>query len=386
MAKRHFIPFRYADLARLCADVVGADVLKQQQFGVAKERIEQHFSQEFSQWRNRLKQMYAPLDPDADTLTLSFDNDDSQGDVLEQMQALLQRANYVRVSPEALKRAFAASSLFQVRLKVNMNDFDEVVLFTRGASEQQETLPWLFGLRQRTVHFINYERVVLCLRFKDEAATDSALGGCRPGTTLLKLFQNVPDADLEMLFPNTQVGMRWRDKLMIGVPALISGVVMLSTKLGATLILLGSLIGFWLGWHSNEVSLDRTTLLALGAGFGALGAYLWKQYASFKNRRLRFTQALTQNLYFKLLDNNQGVILRVLDEAQDSECKEALLAYSFLARCEEPVEAAALDAAVEAWFQQQQGLTLDFDIVDALAKLEALGLAQVEAGQWRVNR
>jgi hypothetical protein len=38
----------------------------------------------------------------------------------------------------------------------------------------------------------------------------------KPGVTLLKLFQNVPKADLEMLIPNTTVRMFNLDKLLIG--------------------------------------------------------------------------------------------------------------------------------------------------------------------------
>ena len=41
-----------------------------------------------------------------------------------------------------------------------------------------------------------------------------------------------------MLFPNSEVRMKTIDKLIIGVPAAVSGVVVIVTKLGATLILL----------------------------------------------------------------------------------------------------------------------------------------------------
>ena len=99
---------------------------------------------------------------------------------------------------------------------------------------------------------------------------------CHPagsGSTLLKLFQNVPKADLEMLFPNTRVRMRTIDKLLIGVPALISGGIVLTTKLGASLVLLGSLLGFWLGLGGHPVEMNKTSIMVLLAG---LGGYLWK--------------------------------------------------------------------------------------------------------------
>ena len=100
---------------------------------------------------------------------------------------------------------------------------------------------WI-GLVSKTIAFTNYERVVVYIRFRDDyQQTKDQLPACRPGSTLLKLFQNVPKADLEMLFPNTPVRMRTVDKLLIGVPAVVSGGIVLTTKLGASLVLLGSL-------------------------------------------------------------------------------------------------------------------------------------------------
>jgi len=95
-----------------------------------------------------------------------------------------------------------------------------------------------------------------------------------------------------MLFPNTRVRMRTMDKLLIGVPALVSGGIVVTTKLGTTLVLIGSLIGYWIGIHQEPVELNRATVIALLAGLGALGAYLWKQTSNFRNRKLRFMQAL----------------------------------------------------------------------------------------------
>ena len=56
--------------------------------------------------------------------------------------------------------------------------------------------------------------------------------GFEPNSTIVKLFQNVPKADLEMLFPNSEVKMRPIDKLIISSSALIGGAVVLVTKLG----------------------------------------------------------------------------------------------------------------------------------------------------------
>ncbi len=184
---------------------------------------------------------------------------------------------------------------------------------------------------KKTISFTNYDRVVVYIRFRDDyLQTEEHMPQCKAGATLLRLFQNVPRADLEMLFPNTAIRMRTIDKLLIGVPAVVSGGIVLTTKLGASLVLLGSLIGFWMGLSSEPVELNKTTLMVLLAGMVALGGYLWKQFNNFKNRKLRFMQSLTQNLYFKNLDNNAGVFHRLANDAEEEECKEAILAYYFL--------------------------------------------------------
>lgn len=381
-----FIPFRRTDILRMCIEEARLEAGPQEQFLRAAASIEKHFQHEFYVLKQQLKDAYAPLDPDADTRTAAGleDGQDKGVGLVSTIEQIFTRANYVKITKQDLQRAFHSASLFHVRLYVDINDFEEVLLYYRGAEQREEEMRSWFGLRRKTARFINYERVVLYIRFKEDIDPDSTLGDCRPGSTMLKLFQNVPDADLEMLFPNTRIGMRALDKLMIGIPAVVSGAAVLSTKLSATLVLLGSLVGFWLGVNSEQVEIDRGALLVLLAGVGALVAYLWKQFSKFRNRKLKYTQALTENLYFKLLDNNAGVLYRILDEAEESECKESLLAYYFLLAQGEPMTAADLDSAIETWFAHRWECRLNFEIDDALVKLQQLGLASCAGKYWQL--
>ena len=77
------------------------------------------------------------------------------------------------------------------------------------------------------------------------------------------------------------------------------------------------------------------------------------------------------------------MIFRVLDEAEESECKESLLAYRFLLAGDGPVSAAELDALIENWLLQNWQCRLDFEIDDALNKLEYLGLACRRGDVWQ---
>ena len=158
------------------------------------------------------------------------------------MNALLDAANFEPITEADLQDALAEESLFKIRLEVDFDDFEEVLFFRRGESQRQETIVSLAGLKKTPVTFTNYDRVVVYLKFKDEAYFTAA--GRRdlpykPGATLIKLFKNVPKADLEMLFPNSEVRMKTIDKLIIGIPAAVSGAVVVVSKLGASLALVG---------------------------------------------------------------------------------------------------------------------------------------------------
>jgi len=383
LAGFRFIPFRRSDLLQMLKAHGSLNADQTQLFDEAVLSISQAFRDEFHLSRQDLKSCYASLDPDADTRRFpqtTVSQDDVAAELVSRLSTLLDRANYELLTETQLKKAFSSASLFRIRLRVDLKDFSNVLLYCRGASERTETVSHLFGLFHRKVRFVNYDRVVVFLRFADRSShTDPAF---TPGRVMLKLFRNVPDADLEMLFPNTRVAMRWTDRLLIGIPALASGAVVATTKLGAPLVLLGALGGFWLGFHSDPVTLDKRGLLVIGAGLAALGAYLWKQWSSYRNRKERFRQALTRDLYFKLLDNNAGALLRVLDDAEESECKEAFVAMYFLLAENRAVSAEDLDASIERWFATSWQAQLDFEVGDALAKLLRLGLAQETDGLW----
>jgi hypothetical protein len=375
-----FIPFRKTDVLEMC--VHGSSLLEQEApFRRFYHQLDRLLHYEFLRVIESLKDQYAPVDPDADTRSSGLVSSAATEPFAEALAQLIEQSNYSRITEQEINQAFEKSSLFNIRLHVDFDDFSEVLLFSRGESVRRESVPRLLGFFPKEVEFVNYDRVVVYIKLRDDyQAAEGGMPECRPGSTLLKLFQNVPRGDLEMLFPNTAVRMRIRDKLLIGIPAVVSGGIVLTTKLGATLVLFGSLVGFWVGLSSEPVALTKATAVALLAGFGTLAGYFWKQFSSFKNRKLRFMQALTQNLYFKNLDNNAGVIHRLGSDAQDEECKEALLAYYFLLTSGQSMTRKQLDHTIEHWFADQWDCKLDFEIGDALAKIQRLGLVKEDQG------
>jgi hypothetical protein len=109
---------------------------------------------------------------------------------------------------------------------------------------------------------------------------------------------------------------------------------------------------------------------------GTLGGFLFKQISKYKNRKIKFMKALSDNLYFKNLDNNAGVFYHLIDAAEEEEFKEAVLAYYFLLTAKDPLTKSQLDGRIENWLAERWDCQIDFEIGDAVNKLQRLNLIQ----------
>ncbi len=352
--------------------------------------LEALFHYEFHGYLEKLKACYRPFNPDTDTHHITgysgSEIKDFRKQLVTEMKTVLKAANFERITAEDLKQALSEESLFQIRLEVDFDDFEDVIFYRRGQSIKEEILVKFFGLRKKKFQFTNYDRVAIFLTFKDQSYFETKKSkhlSFEPGSTIIKLFRNVPKADLEMLFPNSKVRMKTIDKIIIGVPAAISGIIVLVTKLGASLLLIGSVILFWLGLSNEAVQIKQQHLIALGLGIGTLGGFLFRQINKYKNRKIRFMKTLSDNLYFKNLDNNMGVFYHLIDAAEEEEVKEAVLAYYFLLTANERLTKKELDRRIENWLAEKWDCQIDFEIGDAVNKLERLKLIRSDAGYLR---
>ncbi|HYD83910.1 MAG TPA: hypothetical protein VEA63_07645, partial [Opitutus sp.] len=92
---------------------------------------------------------------------------------------------------------------------------------------------------------------------------------------------------------------------------------------------------------------------------------------------------LADTVYFRNLANNAGVLDLLVGAGEDQDAKEAFLAYAVLRASERPLVKAEIDNAAEALLQERFGLDVDFEINDALAKIERLGLVAREGEDYR---
>ena len=123
--------------------------------------------------------------------------------------------------------------------------------------------------------------------------------------------------------------------------------------------------------------------MSFAIGMGVFGGFIFKEWSKFKNRKIKFMKALSDNLYFKNLDNNAGVFHTLVDSAEEEDFKEAILAYTFLLHEPKGLSVIELDAKIEAWFMEKYQCELDFEISDAFSKLERMKLVTIEDNNYR---
>ncbi|WP_282779943.1 MULTISPECIES: TMEM143 family protein [unclassified Nocardia] len=369
----HFLPFRKSAVISLCADEVPET--ERESFLEFARLLAALVHYSFHERGDAVLDAYQLVDPAEDMRVIRTATPPERAAARQRVEreliALAEAANFTRIDEAEIERAFAEQSLVKVRLEVEDENIDTVLFFRRGEARKTERVKSLYGLRRRTVEFTSYAKVLVYIAFTEREQADD---GQPSGGVLLKLFQDVPRNDLEMLYPSVRVRMRPLDKLLIGVPAVVSGIIVVVTKLIASMGLLVLLLAFWLGLRDESVTLDQTALVTLGAGLAAFGGYLVRQFSKFKNRKIKLMKTLSEHLYFRNLDNDAGVFHHLLGAAEDSEVKEALLAYHFLSTAERPLTAAELDRRIEEWFRKHWRTTFDYEVSDGLRKLRELEL------------
>jgi hypothetical protein len=380
MNRYHDIPVSRREVVDAVLEDVGDD---RSSFAELASMLAALLHHEFHDQLEELKDAYRPISPDREHRAVEA-ADDEQAAASDRVQVSLRRVltkgNYRRLTDADLEHAFKERSLFPVDVNVDFDVVDDWVIYARGQNSRKATVKRWFGLRKVEIDVPVYERVCLYLRFKTDDGVDPKrrkMLTYEPGLTVLKLFRNIPKADLEMLFPNTRIRMRLVDKLWIGVPAVV-GTVPLLTKLAPAFFALAIVLGLRKG------NIDYAAAIATFGGFAGILIFVVRQWDKFKSRKMLFLKMLSENLYFRNIDNNEGVLTRLIDEAEEEEHKETLLAYFFLHK-EGELGAKDLDERIEAFLKERFSVEVDFEIDDALGKLVRYELATIEEdGRYRV--
>jgi hypothetical protein len=326
-----------------------------------------------------LDQTYELFNPDSDLLmTRQFaegERRDMQRRLIQGARHLLQQANYRRLDPNEIELILTKESHYGLDFQLDLEAFEELEIYFRGAStrkDQRRLFRKFFRKEEFDVPI--FQRLFILFKLKPvEQRIEEVMRarkvdrkkatkivkklralvpeGVTHDNIYLKLFKNMPRADCEMIFPNTRVRFRLMDKIKLG--AMSSGAV-----------------GFGIITSAGKIALLATNPIAAFGALAGLGAAAFRQLMSFFNTRQRYMVVMAQNLYFHALADNRGVIMTLADRAADEDVKEEMLLYSVVAKervTRDDLE--AVDRAIEQYLLNSFGITVDFDVEDALERL-----------------
>jgi hypothetical protein len=345
---------------------------------------------------DRLREAYFHFDPELDPQTKGAvkDLDAAYRSLSAEFVRVLTEANFIELSHDEITSAFAERALVRVKIKAPVEDYRDVRMFRRGHHSETIEVPVWFGLRRRPLEVVVYDDVVLMVATKPDGAkpanTRKAFAGVRReekkirgGAVLFKYFRHIARADLKALFPNVRVVLSLSDHFTLGVPAIVGGVPIL-IKLASTATVLFLVAGFYLGLTGTVGDHDVERALAALSGLFALGAFLLQQWGNFHRQSLIHQKQLTDNIYYRNVNNNSGIFNYLIGEAEEQDWKEALLAYYGLLTAAEPLTREALEARIEELLAHAFGVSADFEIDDALARLKRLDLLGETDGRFSV--
>ncbi|MDF1816396.1 MAG: TMEM143 family protein [Verrucomicrobiales bacterium] len=381
-----FIPYLLDDLVEMCLEEGTLPDEEQQDF--------REFTSFFSAMGNFLSHQeldtldkdYAYFNPDSEMKVrpCSLENLAEAGErVVNTFRNMAVNANYRKLTDEELEESFVAMSLIKFKTDVDLEEFAQVECYVRGSGFQPHvSRDWKFKETEQQVEI--WRRVLLLMEFKkDEDLSEEQLIRrqkaklpYQPGKIYIYQYKDVPKADLEILFPNVRVSMNRKDRILLGIPALVAAIGT-AVKLGVKIVLVAGVIA-WVFFGKEMFGVDASNkemamkaavaFLGILAAFGGLG---FKQYTSVKNKRIGFLKEVSEHLFFRNIAMNKAVLNRIIDDGEDEDSKEAILVYYHLLTHKGPaLNRQQLDEKIQNWMKESFATVIDFDIDGPVNKLK----------------
>lgn len=333
----------------------------------------------------RLQEAYEAFSPDSDLFVTRQYSDAERREMLAEVvngvTELVTQANYMVVPRSRIAESILSKeSHYGLDLKVDFGVFEEIVIAYRGESvtrANRRAISKFFRREEFNVEI--YRRLVVLFKLKtverhveelmaerkitrDEAekivlrSREHIPEQLDPNCVYIKIFKNIPKSDIEMVFPNTEVKFRMKDKVWLGVTG-------------------GGALGAGVFGAAGKLALAFSNPVTAAGAVGGIGMVLFRQIMNVMNQKQRYMQVLAQNLYFHSMADNRGAMTKLAERASEEDFKEEILLYSVLAK--EAVTRADMpdvDKAIEDYIEKTFGLDVDFDVSDALERLLADGI------------
>jgi Protein of unknown function (DUF3754) len=384
-----FIPVRKEDLfSALIKQGELADPAERELFWRFARTLRTICHYEYSDTLDRLRDDYYYFNPEVAGHAAAdrAKSDHAYDDLIRSLDKVLKDANFEKLPHEDVADAHRKRTV-PIEIKAAPDAFRGVHFYKRGHHVEQVELTEWFGLRRREVQIEVFDDVVLVVAMKTRAEINSRRElrllkrrKIIPGSVLLKYFRNIACGDLYALFPNARVVMSNFDKAFLGVPAIAGGIPIL-LKLYATVSVLLLVAGIYFGGSGSVAHADMEAALAALMGIVALGGFAVHQWLKYQNQTLKHHMELTENIYFRNVNNNTGIFDYLIATAEDQESKEAVLAYHFIRKAEVAPTATDVAGRIEAWLAKNFAVNVNFKIANALETLNRFGLVRSEDEQ-----
>jgi hypothetical protein len=273
-----------------------------------------------------------------------------------------------------------------------------MVCYCRGDVYKEVTRKkWIFWKKKEVLDV--FERVAIFLSFKDADYFSQKKKQTRdrpfqPGQSYVYLYRNIPKSDIEFVFPNVEISMTLKDRLLLVIPAIGAAIAVIARALPQMLLIAGAILffldppGFLEQFKARERDVQdlMPVLAALLSLLVVFGGFAFKQYTAYQTKQIKFQKNVTDTLFFRNIASNLGVFYSLIDAAEEEECKEIILVYYHLLTQPEPLTDRELDQQIEQWMQDKFGTIIDFDIQGPLQNLQQLrGELKTETGKAIAN-
>ncbi|CAI0555808.1 unnamed protein product [Linum tenue] len=235
-------------------------------------------------------------------------------------------------------------------------DDDEDDLFVERIRIEKMPLSFsnLFG--KVTIQEPTFDRIIVV--YRRESSSDKKE---TERNMYVKHFKGIPMADMEIVLPEKKnpglTPMDW-------VKFLVSALIGLATVVGS-------------------LSVKKVDIRVIFAILTSVGGYCVKTYFTFQSNLVSYQSLITQSVYDKQLDSGRGTLLHLCDEVIQQEVKEVIISFFILIEQGEATRQ-ELDGRCEDLLKAEFGENCNFDVDDALQKLEKLKIiSKDDNGKYR---
>ena len=424
-----FIPVRTDDLVRALCEERTLSGEEREKFRKVAALVEALYHYDFHDALKEARGTYHFFNPDADTLKRyapDTDADKKFDAMVAALEKILVAANYREFPLDELDALMTQAAPEGLDVRVDLGGYEKIMIYRRGSKRAPKTKPPLsrIGLFRKKAATPETEeiiqRLLILIKLKSgenmeqfsnsfietageterqrarRMAGEAVFGKKRArrsetasetSAIFLKVFKNVPVSALETLFPDVTVRMTLLDKGLILLP-LLGGLLGVVNRVVPALLVIGTIIAALVAGRAVDWGEFRNHLFPILTAFSIVGVIAFKVFSRYRITKEKHQAKLMKTLYFHNLDNNAGVFDFLVQEAEEEECKEALLAYYFLLTERnangEPFTEEELDRRIEQWMEKRFGMTLDFEVDDALRKLEEKKLLLKDGDRYLV--